>query len=195
LTQSSKHALEQLHRLPSRLEICLNDLLSQNIQVVEFRAQLNEAKTICLAALDLDIVDLGGELSKLGRNDPAISCVRWPKRLQDAIQELQLAFGILEQFWSDGRLADLDQAIAKLRASDYAMQEALGPRQTESPHRDLHQNLKVQRWNQITRAVFSCTQCGWELGYSREIEADEFLDVELEQFECPLCAQKTEQLQ
>ncbi len=153
------------------MEECLNDLLAQKIQVVEFRAQLNHAQQVLEAMRGLD---------------PGQS--RWPQRLMVALEDVGQALAILEDFWSEAKLSDLDQAVVKLRSSHYAIQEALGPAPPlDTPTFSPETIVQVQRWNEVTRAVFRCTACGWELGYSREIESDDFLDVYLEEFECPIC--------
>lgn len=185
------------------MEQALESLFEQRIYAIEFRAALDQAQvqfSRLRAQFAVVQSNAGGlpsllEASTTGPSEGEV----WQLRALQGLDDLGHALEDLEAFWLTGNLVLAERAVVWLRRSGHSLAEyrascrqvsqPCGADLTNALEPDLEvvPSVRVHRWNGVSRASFICPQCGWELGWSGMIESDEFLEVEMTSFECPIC--------
>lgn len=111
-------------------------------------------------------------------------CILW-QELAESNSELEEADRWVRLFLEKADLGALDRALALVGEP---IGERMSPLEVRPPAFSGRWSVKTTRIREISRAEFTCRNCGFELAYSLEHPANTEMRLPFEELECPLCA-------
>lgn len=111
-------------------------------------------------------------------------CILWQEAVEST-PELEEADGWVRLFLEKADLGALDRALALVgepEGDEMPLLEVRPPAFSEK------WSVKTSRIREVSRAEFTCRQCGFEIAYSLEHPANTEMRLPFDELECPVCA-------
>lgn len=110
-------------------------------------------------------------------------CILWQALIEECDELAPINEWVL-RFIEEADLSALDRALAML--PEPLEGEPL-PRPEGAPAWQSKWMIRSQRIREVTRVVFTCPNCAWEIAYSLEHDPNTEMKLPFEELECPNC--------
>lgn len=112
-------------------------------------------------------------------------CILWQELVEDS-PELEEADLLVRRFLEEVDLSALDRALALVGEPTG---EQMPPLEARPPVFSPKWQVRTSRIRDVSRAEFTCRECGFELTFSLEHAANTEMRLPFEELECPVCSE------